>query len=45
MEFKQISINNFLSYYDTNEIDFSPMTTLFIGQNNTGQVMTRKFHP
>lgn len=37
MEFKQITINNFLSYYGKNEIQFSPMTTIFIGQNNTGK--------
>ena len=37
MEFKSITINNFLSYYGCNEIDFSPMTTIFIGQNNTGK--------
>lgn len=37
MEFKSIIINNFLSYYGSNEIEFSPMTTIFIGQNNTGK--------
>ena len=37
MEFKQITIRNFLSYYGENEIEFSPMTTIFIGQNNTGK--------
>lgn len=37
MEFKQITINNFLSYFDKNEIEFSPMTTIVIGQNNTGK--------
>jgi len=37
MEFKQITINNFLSYYDKNEMEFSQMTTIVIGQNNTGK--------
>ena len=37
MEFKSITIKNFLSYYDVNEIDFSDTTTIFIGQNNTGK--------
>lgn len=37
MEFKNIIITNFLSYYNENSIDFSDMTTIFIGQNNTGK--------
>lgn len=37
MEFNHIAITNFLSYYDTVEIEFSPLTTIFIGQNNTGK--------
>lgn len=37
MEFNRIEITNFLSYYDTVEIEFSPLTTIFIGQNNTGK--------
>lgn len=37
MEFKSINIKNFLSYYDENEIEFSPMTTIIVGQNNTGK--------
>ncbi|MBQ5471886.1 MAG: AAA family ATPase [Treponema sp.] len=37
MEFKSITIKNFLSYYDVNEIEFSDTTTIFIGQNNTGK--------
>lgn len=37
MEFKQITITNFLSYFGENTIDFSPLTTIFIGQNNTGK--------
>lgn len=37
MEFKSITITNFLSYYDVNEIEFAPTTTIFIGQNNTGK--------
>lgn len=37
MEFKKITITNFLSYFEENEIDFSSMTTIFIGQNNTGK--------
>lgn len=37
MEFNRIAITNFLSYYDTVEIEFSPLTTIFIGQNNTGK--------
>ena len=37
MEIKSITINKFLSYYGSNEIEFSPMTTIIIGQNNTGK--------
>ena len=37
MEFKSITIKNFLSYFDVNEIEFSDTTTIFIGQNNTGK--------
>lgn len=37
MEFKQITITNFLSYFGKNKIDFSPFTTIVIGQNNTGK--------
>lgn len=37
MEFKNIVIKNFLSYFDENEIEFSDTTTIFIGQNNTGK--------
>ena len=37
MEFKSITITNFLSYYDVNEIEFAPTTTIFIGQNKTGK--------
>lgn len=37
MEFNRIEITNFLSYYDAVEIEFSPLTTIFIGQNNTGK--------
>lgn len=37
MEFKEITIKDFLSYYDENSIEFSDMTTIFIGQNNTGK--------
>lgn len=37
MEFKYITISNFLSYYDKNEIEFSPATTIFIGQNKSGK--------
>ena len=37
MEFKSITITNFLSYFGENEIEFSPYTTIFIGQNKTGK--------
>ncbi len=37
MELKQITITNFLSYFDKNEIQFSPTTTIFIGQNKSGK--------
>ncbi len=33
----QLTLENFLSYFNKNEIKFSPMTTLIIGQNNTGK--------
>ncbi len=37
MEFKKLTIKNFLSYFDTNELDFAETTTIVIGQNNTGK--------
>lgn len=37
MEFKKLTIKNFLSYFETNEIDFAETTTIVIGQNNTGK--------
>lgn len=37
MEFKEIIIKDFLSYYGDNSIEFSDMTTIIIGQNNTGK--------
>lgn len=37
MEFRKLTIKNFLSYFDTNEIDFAETTTIVIGQNNTGK--------
>ena len=37
MEFKKLAIKNFLSYFETNEIDFAETTTIVIGQNNTGK--------
>lgn len=37
MEFKKLTVKNFLSYFDTNEIDFAETTTIVIGQNNTGK--------
>ena len=37
MVFKSITITDFLSYYGDNYIEFSDMTTIFIGQNNTGK--------
>lgn len=37
MVFKSITITDFLSYYGENYIEFSDMTTIFIGQNNTGK--------
>lgn len=37
MFLEQLTIENFLSYFNRNEIKFSPMTTLVIGQNNTGK--------
>lgn len=36
MEFKQISIENFLSYYIKSTFDFQS-TTIILGQNNTGK--------
>ena len=37
MEFKQITITNFLSYFDENTVDFSDMTTVILGQNTSGK--------
>lgn len=37
MEFKSLTIKDFLSYYGEQTIEFSDMTTVFIGQNNTGK--------
>lgn len=37
MFLEQLTLENFLSYFDRNEIKFSQMTTLIIGQNNTGK--------
>lgn len=37
MEFKSLTIKDFLSYYGEQTITFSDMTTIFIGQNNTGK--------
>lgn len=37
MEFKNLTIKDFLSYYGEQSIEFSDMTTVFIGQNNTGK--------
>ena len=37
MEFKSLTIKDFLSYYGEQTIAFSDMTTIFIGQNNTGK--------
>ena len=37
MEFKSLTIRDFLSYYGEQTIAFSDMTTIFIGQNNTGK--------
>lgn len=37
MEFKKITITDFLSYFDKNEINFSGTTTVFIGKNNSGK--------
>lgn len=37
MEFKEIIIKDFLSYYGENSVEFSEMTTIIIGQNNTGK--------
>lgn len=37
MEFKQITLMNFLSYYGENTVDFSDTTTVFLGQNTSGK--------
>lgn len=37
MEFKSICIKNFLPYFESNEIEFAPTTTIIIGQNDTGK--------
>lgn len=37
MEFKKITITDFLSYFGNNEINFSSTTTVFIGKNNSGK--------
>lgn len=37
MEFKQITLTNFLSYYGENIVDFSNTTTVFLGQNTSGK--------
>lgn len=37
MEFKKITVTNFLSYFENNEINFSSATTVFIGKNNSGK--------
>lgn len=37
MEFKKITVTNFLSYFGNNEINFSSTTTVFIGKNNSGK--------
>lgn len=37
MEFKKITITDFLSYFNKNEINFSSTTTVFIGKNNSGK--------
>ena len=37
MEFKKITITDFLSYFDTNEINFASITTVIIGKNNSGK--------
>lgn len=37
MEFRSLIVKDFLSYYGEQTIEFSDMTTVFIGQNNTGK--------
>lgn len=37
MEFKKLTIKNFLSYFETNEMEFADTTTIIVGQNNTGK--------
>ena len=37
MKVKSIQLINFLSYYESNEFEFSDGPTLIIGQNNTGK--------
>ena len=37
MFLEQLTLVNFLSYFNKNSIKFSPLTTLIIGQNNTGK--------
>lgn len=37
MFLEQLTLVNFLSYFSKNSIKFSPLTTLIIGQNNTGK--------
>jgi hypothetical protein len=37
MEFKQLIIEKFLSYYQKTIFDFSSNTTIILGQNNTGK--------
>lgn len=37
MEFKQLTIENFLCYYTKTTFDFSSGTTVILGQNNTGK--------
>ena len=37
MEFKQLILKNFLSYYGENVIDFADTTTVILGQNTSGK--------
>jgi len=37
MRFERLKIENFLSYYKPITIDFSPVSTILLGQNNTGK--------
>lgn len=37
MEFRKITITDFLSYFGNNEINFASTTTVFIGKNNSGK--------